>query len=157
MFVRVYLCYVLCGVGGEKKRLKRSSFYKVWLQTMKDGVVNPETDVHCECYVQKNHAEGFSKCDTCDYIAKKIALARTPEEKETYKRQLQQHHKTVKEDRMEMARVARLCKIDERHVGFMIDAVDKQKFQIPTTQRDTKSLKKICRIVQKITGVLWYS
>ena len=38
----------------------------------------------------------------------------------------------------------------------MIDAVDKQKFQIPTTERDSKSLHKLKRLIQKITGVQWF-
>ena len=147
---------MLCGVGRQHKQLKRSFFYRVWLRVMKEGVVNPQTGVYCKCYVRKNHAEGFSKCNECDYLAKQIALARTPEEKEAFRSKLKQHQTIVKEDRMEMARIARLCKVDERHVGFMVDAVDKQKFQIPTTERDTKSIKKLKRVIQKITGAQWY-
>ena len=43
-----------------------------------------------------------------------------------------------------------------RHVGFMIDAVDKNKFQIPTTEQNSKSLHRLKRIKQKITGVQWF-
>jgi len=146
---------VVC-VGKKHKELKESYFYRVWLEVMKEGVVHPGTGVHFECYVKKKHADGFSICDDCDYFASQIALARTPEEKESFRRQLQNHHQVVKEDRIELARIARLCKIDDRHVGFLIDAVDKQKFQIPTTARDSKSLKSLKRVIQKITGVQWY-
>lgn len=75
---------------------------------------------------------------------------------ELHLEELRKHHTQVKNDRIEVARIARLCKSDPRHVGFMIDAVDKQKFQIPTTERDTKSLSKLKRIVQKITGVQYF-
>lgn len=73
-----------------------------------------------------------------------------------YTRKLQMHHDSVNEDRVEVARIARLCKTDPRHVGFMIDAVDKQKFQLPTTERESKSLSKLKRMIQKITGVQWF-
>ena len=128
----------------------------MWLEVMKDGVTDPKKGVHYDTYVRKNSAIGFSKCDDCDNLAKDIAQARTPEERECFERQLAAHHQQVKEDRMELARIARLCKLDKRHVGFMIDAVDKQKFQIPTTASASKSLKKLKRIIQKITGVEWF-
>lgn len=122
---------------------------------MRNGVVDPKTGIHYETYVKKKTAVGFSMCDDCENLAKQIAQARTPEEKECYERKLAQHHQVVYEDRMELARIARLCKIDERHVGFMIDAVDKQKFQIPTTASDAKCLRRLNRMIQKITGVQW--
>ena len=128
----------------------------MWLEVMKDGVTDPKKGVHYDTHVRKNSAIGFSKCDDCDNLAKDIATARTPEERECFERELEAHHQSVKEDRMELARIARLCKVDKRHVGFMIDAVDKQKFQIPTTASGSKVLKKLKRIVQKITGVEWF-
>ena len=70
--------------------------------------------------------------------------------------ELRSHHQLVKEDRIEFARISRLCKTDPRHVGFMIDAVDKKKFQLPTTERDSKSLQKLKRLIHKITGVLFF-
>ena len=69
---------------------------------------------------------------------------------------LRKHHQSVNADRVEVARITRLCKSDKRHVGFMIDNVDKQKFQIPTTERDSKSLSKLKRIIQKIIAVQWF-
>ena len=142
--------------GKNVKPLKRSYFYKLWLEVMKQGVTDPTAGTHYDTYVRKNSAIGFSKCDDCDNLAKQIAMARTPEERQCFERELAAHHQMVKEDRMELARIARLCKVDSRHVGFMIDAVDKQKFQLPTTASDSKSLKKLKRIVQKITGVEWF-
>ena len=70
--------------------------------------------------------------------------------------ELRKHHESVKEDRIEFARIARKCKTNPRHVGFMIDAVDKKKFQLPTTERDSKSLQKLKRLIHKITGALFF-
>jgi len=106
--------------------------------------------------VRKSKAIGFSKCDTCEEINSDIAAAQSHEEMEIHLEKLRQHHQSVKEDRIELARIARLCKSDHRHVGFMIDAVDKHKFQLPTTERVSKSLDKLRRVVQKITGVQWF-
>ena len=82
-----------------------------------------------------------------------IALARPGAELDKYLRLLRQHHKEVGEDRDELARIARLCKIDPRHVGFMLDALDKQKMGLPTTECQAKCLSKLPRIVQKLTGL----
>ena len=39
------------------------------------------------------------------------------------------------DDRDELARICRLCACYDTHVGFYIDAVDNNKFSIPTTAR----------------------
>ena len=141
--------------GPKAKMLERGSLEQVYLKVMRSGVTDPRTGTHYKTEVSKTRAHGFTICDTCDNLQKEIAAARTPELKESYTRKLATHHREVKEDRIELARVARLCKLDDRHVGIMIDAVDKQKFQLPTTARQSKSLKKLNRVVQKITGVQW--
>lgn len=142
-------------IGAKAELLAPPSLEQVYLKVMDRGVTDPRTDIHYEVKVRKNRAYGFNICDKCDNLHKDIAAARTPEEKECYIRKLATHHRQVKEDRMELARVARLCKMDDRHVGFMIDAVDKNKFQVPTTERQSKALKRLNRLVQKITGVQW--
>ena len=43
--------------------------------------------------------------------------------------------------------------IDEAHFGFFIDAVDSQKFGIPTTESQAKCLARMPKIKQKLTGV----
>ena len=43
--------------------------------------------------------------------------------------------------------------MDDTHFGFYIDAVDSQKFGIPTTASQAKCLAKMKRIKQKLTGV----
>lgn len=142
-------------VGPKAKLLKPSSLQQVYLEVMRRGLTDPRTDIHYEVRVRKTRAHGFSICDECDNLQKEIAAARTPEEKVGYIRKLATHHRQVKEDRVELARVARLCKMDDRHVGFIIDAVDKNKFQVPTTERQSKGLSRLNRLVQKITGVQW--
>ena len=59
----------------------------------------------------------------------------------------------VKADRDELARIVRLCKVDPRHVGWMQDAMDKNKCGLPTTESQAKCLGKMHRIKSKITGV----
>lgn len=59
----------------------------------------------------------------------------------------------VKADREELARIVRLCKVDPRHVGWMQDAMDKNKCGLPTTESQAKCLGKMHRIKSKITGV----
>ena len=131
-------------------------FYQLWLELLEQGVVDPLNGKHHECKVRKTRARGFAKCNTCECLNAKIADALTHEEMQIHLNALREHHESVKQDRVEVARIARLCKSDPRHVGFMIDAVDKHKFQIPTTERDSKSLHKLKRLIQKITGVQWF-
>ena len=59
----------------------------------------------------------------------------------------------INADREELARVARKCVVDDEHFGFFIDAVDSQKFGIPTTASQAKCLSHMRRIKQKLTGV----
>ena len=146
---------IACVAGPKAKWLMPGSFEQVYLQVMRKGITDPVTGTHCSTKVRKIRAHGFKICDECDNLRKEIAAAHTPELRECYTRKLATHHREVREDRIELARVARLCKLDDRHVGFMIDAVDKQKFQLPTTERQSKSLKKLNRLIQKITGVQW--
>lgn len=120
---------------------------------MNKGVTDPSTGTHYVAEVRVGRAKGFAKCDECSRLEAAIAKAQTNEESNTFLRDLQMHHESVKQDRIEFARISRLCKTDPRHVGFMIDAVDKKKFQLPTTERDSKSLQKMRRLIHKITGV----
>ena len=120
---------------------------------MAEGVRHPETGRLYKTHVRKNTAIGFSQCDECTRRAAAIAASRSQVELECNRRKLKKHQDEVKADRVELARIARLCKIDKRHVGVMIDAVDKQKFGIPTTERHSKNLSRLERIIQKITGV----
>ena len=59
----------------------------------------------------------------------------------------------MKQDREELARIVRLCKVDHQHVGWMQDAMDKNKCGLPTTESQAKCLGKMHRIKHKITGV----
>ena len=90
-------------------------------------------------------------------LAAEIVLTKTVEEEECKIKELHLHHNQVREDREELARLVRLCKIDPtRHVGFMIDVVDSNKFGIPTTEHTPKALAKLWRVKQKLTGVQFF-
>ena len=140
-------------VDTDVKPLSKSYFYQTWLRTMEEGVVDPSTGTYYTTHVRKNSARGFAQCDTCSGLNADICAAKTEEERDCYLRQLAQHRKEVKDDRNALARVARLCKINPRHVGFMIDAVDKHKFGIPTMERNSKSTSGMFKITHKYTGV----
>ena len=140
----------------KRAPLVQRYFYQLWLELLDTGVMNPTSGKHHDCKVRKTRARGFAKCDKCENLNSKIADAETNQEMEIHLDALREHHESVKQDRIEVARIARLCKSDPRHVGFMIDAVDKNKFQISTTEQNSKSLHKVKRMKQKITGVQWF-
>ena len=123
---------------------------------MNEGIINPISGVQHVLYVRVNHNRGFKVCDDCSNLAADVKAARTKEEKEACIRLLKAHHDEVEGDRTEVARVARLCKIDKRHVGFMIDGLDKQKCGVPTTEAQTKGLAQNWAIKQKLTGVQFF-
>ena len=137
----------------KETQLSPSYFYQIWREVMKKGVLDWETGTAFTTHVRVNHARGFSKCTTCSNLQADVQAAKTREQSDCFLRQLQQHYEDVKYDREEVARIARLCKIDKRHVGWMLDAVDKKKFGLPTTESQSKNLGKMYRIIQKITGV----
>ena len=79
--------------------------------------------------------------------------AETQTERSVFARRLDTHYNIVQSDREELARVSRLCAVDAEHFGFFIDAVDSQKFGIPTTGSQAKCLSGMRRVKQKLTGV----
>ena len=116
------------------------------------GVIDPATGTAYRTHVRMNHCRGFSTCSDCSLLQAQSAVAKCLDEENKYVDLLSQHHKEVREDREEGARVARRCKIDSRHVGYMVDALDKHKMGIPTTESQAKCLAKLARITQKLTG-----
>ena len=120
---------------------------------MQNGVTDPDTGIAYTTKVRVNHCHGFSTCDDCSLLQAQIALAKHHDEEEKYVQLLKQHHAEVSNDRDELARIARQCKISPNHVGYMIDAMDKHKLGVPTTEAHAKCLAKMPRIVQKLTGV----
>ena len=56
-------------------------------------------------------------------------------------------------DSEELARIVHLCKTNPRHVGWMQNAMDKNKCGLPTTESQGKCLSGVHRIQQKLTGV----
>ena len=154
---KLYVLYWKEVRGHNGSPLSTSYFYRVWREVMNAGVVDPETSTFYTCHVRINSARGFAECKTCSQLRADTQAAKTKEQSDCFVRQLHEHHEDVKKDREELARIARLCKIDKRHVGWMVDAVDKQKFGLPTTESQSKVLAKMHRIVQKITGVQLFS
>ena len=145
---------------------------------MRRGVVCPSTNVRFKTLIRTVKARGFSKCDTCELLKAKILNAKSEDERSSYSQMLQHHYDMVGADRRELARIARCvalfithtqsnsgthlrthpvhgrkCAVDKNHFGFFMDAVDSQKFGIPTTASQAKCLGKMARIKQKLTGV----
>ena len=120
---------------------------------MRKGVTDPSTGVHFTTFVMSNRARGFSKCDKCEFLKAKLRTCKTKTSRAVYARRLDVHYDMINADREELARVARLCAVDDQHFGFFIDAVDSQKFGIPTTASQAKCLSHMRRIKQKLTGV----
>lgn len=148
----LYKQYACDAVLTNVKKLSQSSFYKIWMQVMSKGVVDPDTGERHLTYVRKNSAMGFSKCDDCTTFEANIAAAKTRQARECAVRVLRAHQEDMSNDRIELARIVRKCKTDKRHVGWIIDAVDRQKFGIVTSERESKSMSKLGKIIQKITG-----
>ena len=139
----------------EKTKLQglvASYFYTKWREVMAKGVTDPDTSITYSTHVRVNHCRGFSTCDDCSLLQAMISLAKHMDEQEKFVRLLEKHHQEVADDRQECARIARACKIYPNHVGFMIDAMDKHKMGVPTTEAQAKCLGKMPRIVQKLTG-----
>ena len=120
---------------------------------MRAGVTDPDTGICYTTHVRKNHCRGFSTCDDCAILQAQLVLAKLPTQRKKYLHLFDMHRREVAEDRMEGVRVVRKCKIDPRHVGYMVDALDKHKCGLPTTECQAKCLAKLPRIVQKLTGV----
>ena len=135
------------------KPLTPTYFYQTWRKVMRAGVTDPDTGIAYTTHVRKNHCRGFSTCDDCAILQAQIALAKHRAEQDKYLNLFKLHREEVSDDRIEGARVARKCKLDPRHVGYMIDALDKHKCGVPTTECQAKCLSKMPRIVQKLTGV----
>ena len=137
----------------KKRVLSHSYFHNLWQKQMRRGVTDPETGVHYTTFTMSNRARGFAVCDKCSYLKAKIMQAKTKTERAVFCQRLDTHHGVVQSDREELARLARKCVVDDEHFGFFIDAVDSQKFGIPTTASQAKCLSGMRRIKQKLTGV----
>ena len=156
-FKSIYALYKVEVSRTNLKALSKSYVYYLWRNVMNNGVVDPATATFHPTHVRVNSHRGFSKCNTCVLLSAEITRAKTVEEEECKIKELRLHHNQVREDREELARLVRLCKIDPtRHVGFMIDAVDSNKFGIPTTEHTPKALVKLWRVKQKLTGVQFF-
>lgn len=121
------------------------------------GVVNPETSNRLTVKIRRNRAEGFSACGDCEQLKYSVRMSKDPDCKAGFVRMFNKHLGSQQENRAAVNGVKRKCKVDPRHVGVFVDAVDKNKFGIPTTESASKSLAGQQRIKQKITGVQFFS
>ena len=142
---------------------------------MNNGVTDPKTGKSYTCFVRTVKARGFAKCNTCEMLKTLARESKSTRKRQIYLRRLEQHYAQGTADREELARIARyllavfvlsclltgitkylfcrLCRIDNSNFGMFIDAVDKQKFGIPTTSSQAKCLAHMPHIKQKLTGV----
>ena len=141
----------------RKKRLKFSSFKKIWRKLLRDGLYDPETAVHFTLRIRKTRARGFAKCNLCEYFKCKMRGTSSRTKRAGYQRGLQKHIDEINEDREELARIQRWCMRCRTHCGFYIDAADSAKFQIPTTATTGKMMSKLWRIRQKLTCVQMFT
>ena len=153
---KIYAAYQAECKRTSERTLAKRYFYDVWRKTMQEGVVDPHTGILFTCRVRKNTQRGFSRCNDCECLRADMRAAKDLVIKKGFFRLLKRHQRGVDLDRSELARVARLCKIDIRHVGVFVDAIDHNKFPLPTTESHSKALSKLHRIKQKLTGVQFF-
>lgn len=149
----LYAAYQRDAAKCKYRVLSRSYFHSLWQKQMRRGVTDPATGVHYTTLTMKNGARGFTVCDKCSFLKAKIMRSKTKTERAVFCRRLDAHYEIVQSDREELARIARKCVVDDEHFGFFIDAVDSQKFGIPTTASQAKCLAGMRRVKQKLTGV----
>lgn len=136
--------------------IRYGGFDGVWRQIFKDGIVNPEDSINYTVHVRPSHAKGFRKCSCCEYWKCKIRGTQNQLKKKSYRRRLDVHIEEVYDDRSALAKRVRKCKVDDEHSGFYIDAIDNNKFQMPTTVSTGKNLSSLWRIKPKLTCIkMW--
>ena len=141
------------GESSGTKKLRLSSFTKLWNTVLCEGVTDHETSCQYEVNIRKNRAKGFKTCNKCSYLKTKIAGTSSTTKRAAHERELQKHIDNINDDRETLARIQRLCITSKQHCGFYIDAADSAKFGIPTTQSTAKILSQLWRIRQKLTCV----
>lgn len=136
-----------------RRPLKKESLARLWRAVLKVGVTDPKTEIHFPVTkIRKASARGFKMCNTCEYFRMKMQTV-IPSKRARQKAALSAHIADVEDDRLELARIARLCTIDPDHVGFYLDAADSCKFSIPTTTSKAKLISQLWRVKQKLTCV----
>ena len=124
---------------------------------MATGVVDPMTSKVFTVHIRKHRAEGFSACPDCEMIKSSVRMSKDPDMKKGFVKMYKTHLQNQKENRDGLARVKRLCRTSPTDVGVFIDAVDKNKFGVPTTESNSKDLAGQQRVKQKLTGVQFFS
>ena len=153
----LYKLYVKEATEKGYKYLEPPSFVEAWRQLLDDGVDDPETSVHSKVEIRKRSAKGFADCNRCSYLMMKIRGTSDVAARQVYTRKYNKHIREVYDDREELARIQRLCIVDNRHCGFFMDAADSNKFSIPTTTSCAKMLSQLWRVKQKLTCVQMFN
>lgn len=156
-FKKVFAAYQRECLDVGEHTVSKGHLYNIWRLVAACGVVHPETGVRLAVKIRHNRAEGFGACPNCEQLKYTVRMSKDPDTKKGYVKMLNKHLQSQQENRAELDRVKRLCKVDPQHVGVFVDAVDKNKFGIPTTESASKTLSGIQRIKQKITGVQFFS
>ena len=121
-----------------EEQVARHTFFKMWYRTLKEKVVDPCKNVLLEVKIRKRRAVGFKACDTCEHLKLMVRLAKSKTEREIAEGNKIDHFRSVRRDRDELARIMTLCRLNDKIVGFAIDAADVGKWQTPTTKSRAK-------------------
>ena len=125
----LYAKYKKDSAGMYRRPLKKDSLVRLWRAVLKVGVTDPKTEIHFPVTkIRKASARGFKKCNTCEYFRMKMQTV-IQSKRARQKAALSAHIADVEDDRLELARIARLgTNNDPDHVGFYPDAADSCKF-----------------------------
>ena len=139
------------------KPLARSYLRSLWPQVLKEKIYDQVTGGEFTASVRRRSAPGFKACDRCELGILAQMMARTVEAKARAQRVYRKHLRGVGKDRDEACRIQRKCCTSAgESLGFSIDGMDMAKTQLPSTQSQAKTLGRLYRIKQKITGVQVY-
>ena len=120
------------------EHVQKSTFLKVWYQTLRNKVYDPLKDMDFDVKLRRRRAVGFTACTLCEHLKLQVRLAKTKADRELAVGKKVDHFRSVRRDRDEIARIMLLCRICEKFVGFAIDAADVGKWQTPLTKSRAK-------------------
>ena len=134
--------------------LKESYLKRLWPVVLAEDIYDPKTGAKFTACVRRRSARGFSACDTCEMGLMGQMMARSVEAKAEAQRIYRDHLRGVGLDRDESFRIQRHCRTSGgESLGFSIDGMDMAKTQLPVCQSQAKTISKLYRIKQKVTGV----
>ena len=137
--------------------LAPSYIKKLWKQVITEKIYDKTTGGFFTASVRRRSAPGFSACDTCELAIMAQMTAKTVLDKAKAQRAYRLHLLGVSKDRIEGCRIQRHCRTSGgKSLGFSMDGMDMAKTQCPSTQSQAKTLGRLYRIKQKLTGVQVY-